>query len=70
MRPRREADHSPPHIAEFKNEWSCQSTPPTRIHAAHKDKSVCKDACDTVLAPNVLLKVQKCAFRLFIIFVG
>jgi hypothetical protein len=66
MRPRRETDHSPPSIAEFKNEWSCQSTPSTRIQAAHKAKSVCKDTSNTVASPNVLLKVQQCAFRHFI----
>jgi hypothetical protein len=31
-RPGREADHSPPSIAEVKNAWSYTSTPPLRFH--------------------------------------
>jgi hypothetical protein len=31
-RPVSEADHSPPSSAEFKNAWSCTSTPPIRLH--------------------------------------
>jgi len=27
-----EADHSPPSIAEVKNGWSCNSTPPICLH--------------------------------------
>jgi hypothetical protein len=31
-RPGREADHSPPSIAEVKNAWSYTFTPPIRLH--------------------------------------
>ena len=37
-RPQREADHSPSYTAEVKSEWSCNSTPPTRLKDAERDK--------------------------------
>jgi len=37
MRPRREADHSPPVSAEVKHEWRYTSTPSTRLHGVCMD---------------------------------
>jgi hypothetical protein len=36
-RPGREDDHSPPHRADFKNEWSYISTPNVCPHGMHRD---------------------------------
>jgi hypothetical protein len=37
MRPRRDADHPRPSSADFMNEWSYGSTPPTSFHGKEKD---------------------------------
>jgi len=36
-RPGRDADHSPPHNAEFKNEYSYPSAPCARLHSVRRD---------------------------------
>jgi hypothetical protein len=36
-RPERDADHSPPSVAEVKSEWSCTSAPPIRLHDEHRE---------------------------------
>jgi hypothetical protein len=36
-RPGHDVDHSSPYNVEVKNEWSCTSTPPIRLHGVDRD---------------------------------
>ena len=50
--PKHEADHSPPSIAEVKNECSYTSISPEYIHDVDRDKGICDCVIEHRLTPQ------------------